>query len=139
MGLTNEGEEWALKTLLRGESNVADLFAGLYTNASEPAETSTLASGLTEVAGGSYARVTLERSTTGWPTLALDSGDFRAVSKLMEFPAPTANWGATTGAFITTVSTGTVGILIATYHFAASFTVNNGDPAPTLRLYQKAA
>lgn len=139
MGLTNEGEEWALKALLRGEPNTADLFAGFYTNASEPAETATLSSGLTEVSGGSYARRTVERSSTGWPTLALDSNDFRAVSKILEFPAPTANWGTLTGAFLTTVSTGTVGILIATYHFSASFVVNSGDPAPTLRLYQKAA
>lgn len=136
--LTNEGEEWALDILLRNAANSADLYVGLYTG-SEPAETATLASGLTEVSGGSYARVLIERSSTGWPTLALSSGDFQALSKLLTFPAPTASWGTVTGAFLTDVSSGTSGLLLAIYHFSTGQAVASGDPAPALYLAQKAA
>ncbi len=138
MGLTDEGEEWALEAMLRGAANSADLWVGLYTG-TEPIETATLAVGVTEVSGGSYVRMTIERSATGWPTLALSGGNFQALSKLVTFPTPSASWGTVTGAFLTDVSTGTAGLLLATYHFSSGQAVTLGDPAPALYLAQKAA
>jgi len=141
MAFTNEGEQWALQILLQGASNTADLYVGLYTNPTEPAETATMVSGLTEVSTSStgYARLLLERSSTGWTSITLASGDYQATSKLLTFGTPTDSWGTVNGAFITTVASGTAGLLIATYHFAAGQAISTGSVAPELRIYQKAA
>jgi hypothetical protein len=125
--LTYEGEEWALDVLLRGADNTVPLYFGLYTDASEPAKAATLASGLTEVAVGSYARALVERSSVGWPLLQFSVDRFKAISKNVEFPAPTADYTAR-GLFLTDAASGTSGVLIATYHLSGAASAVNGGP-----------
>lgn len=136
MALADQGESLLLDVFLRGATRPTTLYAGLTTVV--PTDTSTLAS-ITEVSGGSYARVSLPSDTVGWPTLELVSGDYRAVSRTISFPAPTANWGGATTLFLCDVATGTTGLFVAYYNFAATQTINNGDPAPSYIIRQPAA
>lgn len=140
-GLLNEGEQWALGILLRADTNTGSLYAGLYTNSTEPVETATLASGLTEVStsGSAYARLAVERSSTGWPTLALVSGDYQATSKSLAFATPTSAWGTVYGVFLTTVASGTAGLLLAIYPLLQPRTVVSGNAPLSFIVNQKAA
>lgn len=140
-GLMDEGEQWALGILLRGVANTADLYVGLYTNGTDPLDTATLASGLTEVStsGSAYARILIERSTTGWPTLALASGDYQATSKSIVFATPTSAWGTVYGTFLTTTASGTAGLLLATYPLFSPRVVVSGNAPLSFVLNQKAA
>lgn len=100
----DEGEQLILDLALRGAS-LSGWFMGLLKStlgASPPAETTTL-SGLTlatnEPASGTepgYSRQAISRDATasGWPTLVLDSGDYRATSKVCSWNA-SGNWAGT--------------------------------------------
>lgn len=139
MALLDQGEEDILDIIYRGASPPASLYVGIVT--ASAGETATLAT-VTEVSGGSYARVALPRSTTGFPALALDSGDFRAESQTITFPAPTAHWAPVgteaDGLIVCTVASGTGGRLWHYIPFAAPITILNGDPAPTFKIRVKA-
>ena len=55
----DEGENWLLDVAFKkNTSPPTNLYLGLYTNSTEPAETATLAS-LTEPSGGGYARIAI--------------------------------------------------------------------------------
>ncbi len=117
----NEGEidvgTWYLKN--DQSSRGADaLYLGLYTDTTEPLETATLASGITELALTGYARIQL--LDAGWTNVA---GVFTNAEKT--FTAGEI-WPAVYGYFICNVSTGTAGELIFVEQFnGAPFYVAN--------------
>lgn len=140
--LMNEGEFMILDVALRNGTAPAEFYIGLYKNtlAALPAETSTLASlntagpyELTNASDAGYsARQTIARDATssGWPTLALNSGDYMATSKTVSWAA-TANWADTIRwIFLTTASAvpaNTTGKLISIAQLTADRLLLDGD------------
>lgn len=139
--LYDEGEFALLDIALRGGTAPASWHIGLFasTLTAAPVETSTLAAlksptnyELDNTAEPGYsARQTVNRDATanGWPTLALDGGDFRATAKTVSWTA-SANWTKTVRwIFLTTVGTvsDTTGKLISVAQLSADRTLLNGD------------
>ncbi len=119
--LVDEGEidvgTWYLKNSQASRGADA-LYLGLYTDTTEPLETATLASGITELALTGYARIQL--TDAGWSNVA---GVFTNTEKT--FTAGEA-WGDIYGYLICNVSTGTAGELIYVEHFSTGpFNVAN--------------
>jgi hypothetical protein len=107
----DEGENWLLDVCFKkGTSAPTNLYLGLYTNTTEPAETATLAS-LTEPSGGGYARIAIACGGD-W---TLSSDQITAAQKT--FAASGAAWGNCYGYFIATTSDGS-GKLLAVEQFS---------------------
>ena len=118
---------------LRGQAFTAPatLYFGLHTSAT------TDAGGGTEVTGGSYARKAVTASLANFAgtqaaastTASSGTGGVTSNNGLIDFPAPTANWGTVTHWSVWDAST--AGNML--YHGAltTSKTVNNGDAAPS--------
>ena len=126
--LMDEGESQILDVYFRGATPPTNLFFGLGNNGGTPgipAETATLAT-ITEVSGTGYARISLNRNTTDFPTLSLDSGDYQVVSITKQFAA-TGTWTAADYLFLCDVGSGTAGDLIATVALSASRSLVNSD------------
>lgn len=95
------------------------------------------AGGGTEVAGGAYARVALNPSLTNWAgtqgagTQVASTGTSGTTSNnaVIQFAAPTANWGVITGIGIFDATTG--GNMLFWAPLQANKTVNSGDAAPS--------
>lgn len=130
--LSNYLENKVLDDLFRATAYAppATLYIALFTAA--PSD----AGGVTEVAGGSYARVAVTSGLTAWNgthgnTTGASSGTNGTISNAatIAFPTPTANWGSIThfGIFDAAAS----GNLLVWGALNAAKTVNNGDPAPT--------
>ena len=127
--LENKIIDW----LLRGQAFTppATLHFGLLTANANDAGT------LTEVSGGSYARVAVTASlgnfagTQGAGTTVASSGSSGTTSNnnAITFPGPTANWGTITGMGVWDAPTG--GNLLLYTALTTSKTVNNGDAAPS--------
>lgn len=115
----DEGETRSLQILLGSQPVDSNLYLGLYTNSTEPAENATLAS-LTEPSGNGYARKTLVRGS--WSI----SGDLASYAQQV-FTA-TGSWGNVYGYFLATTLDGT-GKLMAVEQFTnGPYNVqNNGD------------
>lgn len=139
--LMDEGEFAILDIALRAGTAPANWFIGLMKNTLTvlPAETSTLATlnsaGPYELTNGSdpgysaRAQVNRDATANGWPTLALNSGDYQATSKSVVFTA-SSNWTDTVRwMFLTTVSTvgDTTGKLISLAQLSADRTLLSGD------------
>jgi hypothetical protein len=134
----DEGEQLILDLALRGAS-LGSWYMGLLKTSltPTPAETSTLATlpvsthepiNATEPG---YTRGAIARDSTasGWPTLALSSGDFEATTKVVSFTA-SGNWtGSIRWLFLTTDSTvqGTTGKLVSLAQLSADRTLLSGD------------
>lgn len=92
---------------------------------------------LTEVSGGSYARVSVTASLANFAgtqspgTTVVSSGNSGTTSNnnAITFPAPTANWGSVVGMAIYDASTG--GNMLIYQALTLPKTVNNGDSAPS--------
>jgi len=110
--LADEGEQLALAVLLKGQSQ-GNFYLGLSNDA--PQETWLMTDLTGEPPGtNGYVRQMIERSAVGWPTLALDAGDFMATSKLVTFgPATPGSIGPVNIMFLTDTETGTTGPFIA--------------------------
>lgn len=121
--LADEGEEIMLDVFFRGASLPASHYVGLV--AGSPAETTTLAT-MTEVSGTGYARIALAKNSTDWPTLALDTGDFQAVSLGKVFTA-SGTWTGATNSFLTGAASGTSGDFIAYAPLGATRTLISSD------------
>jgi hypothetical protein len=122
--LLDEGEQMVLDVFLRGATAVSSFYLGLCN--STPGETDTLNTLSNEASGNGYARIAIEHSNVGWPTLALDSGDFMATSKTVSFLATSNSIGPVTSAFLCTSSDNT-GKLIATAALSTTRTLANTD------------
>ncbi len=106
----NEGETNVGDIYLRNQAQNPNLYLGLYTNITEPAETDTLAQ-ITEPVGSGYARIAL--APADWTESP--QGTFANLQKT--FTASGGNWGNVYGYFICTVLSGTAGKLIAVEQF----------------------
>lgn len=106
------------------------LFVGLYTT--NPSDVG----GGVEVAGGSYARVSVASGMADWAgtqaaaSTVASSGTTGTTSNngTITFPTPTANWGIVTGFALFDALVG--GNMLIQGALTASKTVNNGDAAP---------
>ncbi len=139
--LYDEGEFAILDIALRGGTAPSSWYIGLMSDdlTVAPAETSTLSSldgaGPYEPTNGQNpgysARQAVARDATasGWPTLALDSGDFKATAKTVTWTA-SGNWTKVIRwIFLTTIGTvgETTGKLISLAQLSADRTLLNGD------------
>ena len=132
MAASNYLENNVIDFLLRGQTFVppATVYVALFTAAP------TDAGGGTEVAGGSYARASVNctltdmSGTQGAGTTAASSGTSGVTSNnnALVFPTPTANWGTATHFGVFDAST--AGNLLFHGPLAVSLTINNGDSAP---------
>lgn len=122
--LSDQGEQDILETFYVNISvPPSDIFIGL--SNTTLGETSTLA-GLTEVSGSGYARQTISRSTTGWPTRQLNAGDWQITSQQRTFSA-TGTWTTANYAFLCSVSSGTSGRIWNYLQLSSPVTLNNGE------------
>lgn len=109
-------------------SKPSELHVALFT--AMPAEAGT---GGTEVTGTGYARVQLDPSDSNWAAPAGGNGVFsNAVA--IQFGSPAASWGEIVGFGLYDASTSGNYLLGKT--FAASVTVDSGDPAPAFAVGQ---
>lgn len=107
----DEGENWLLDVALKkGTSPPTNLYLGLYTNTTEPAEDATLAS-LTEPSGNGYARQAIACGGD-W---TLSGSQVTAAQKT--FAASGGAWGNVYGYFIATTIDG-AGKLLAVEQFS---------------------
>lgn len=90
----------------------------------------------TEVTGGSYARVSVASALASWKgthasATGVSSGTSATVTNaaIVQFAAPTANWGSVQGMGLYDSLTG--GLLCIYSPLGAAKTVNNGDAAPS--------
>lgn len=122
-GLMDEGEQNMLDVYFRNQNAPTNFYCGLGNNGGTPgipAETATLEN-ITEVSGTGYARQLIERSTTGWPYLVLQDGDYQIESKTISFTnTGSSNWSTIDYVFITDVSSGTQGKLLVAIAMPAS-------------------
>ena len=123
--LADEGEEQILDVYLRGATAPSNFYLRLYNDT--PAETDTLALLTGEASGNGYAAVTLAATNVGWPTLALNSGDFMATSATATYTASGGNIGPVTYVVLATAETGTSGKLVAYAALSQTRTLANGE------------
>jgi len=126
--LVDEGELLLLDVFLRAAAAPAGFFCRLYNDT--PIETDSLAALTGEPAVNGYAAQAIERSNVGWPTLALDAGDYQATSKELTFTATGGSWGPVTHCVLATSSDNT-GKLVS---FAALSTARTLAAGETLRI-----
>lgn len=128
--LVDEGEESILEDFFRAQAayTPAEFYVRLCNDTL--AETDNLVTILNDMGAASpvngYSAQLLERSTTGFPTKELDSGDYRIISKELTFTAAGGNIGPVTTAFLATTSDNT-GKLIAFVDLAMTRTILDGD------------
>jgi len=120
--LHDQGEANIGQVYLRNQAHNANLFLGLYTNATQPIQADTMVQ-VTEVSGGGYARITLPPAD--WAQQGGQTGEggtrFDQPQRVWTFSAAVGN---VTGYFITTASTGTASPLVMSEHFPAAVNVN---------------
>lgn len=94
---------------------------------------------VTEVSGGSYARVSVTKADASWKgthgsATGASSGTSGTISNAaaITFPAPTANWGTVTHFGLWDASSG--GNLLVCKSLTTSKTINNGDAAPSFAI-----
>jgi hypothetical protein len=94
---------------------------------------------VTEVSGGSYARVSVTKADGSWKgthgsATGASSGTNGTISNAaaITFPAPTANWGVVTHFGVWDAASS--GNLILCKTLTQSKTINNGDAAPSFAI-----
>lgn len=130
-------ENKTVDVLFRGqalsESSPANHYVELYTTSCSDSARGT------EVSGAGYARVAIARSATAWKgthgtASGASSGTSGTISNaaIVQFGAPTANWGTVTAFGISDASSG--GNMIVCNNLTASKNINNGDAAPSFAI-----
>lgn len=92
---------------------------------------------ISEVIGGSYARVAVSCTTTNWAgtqaagstTTSTGTSGTTSNNAVVVFPAPTANWGDVVGVAIMDAPTG--GNVLFQGMLSETVAVNGGGPAPS--------
>ncbi len=129
--LGNDGQQHFLDVYLRAASGVTNFYLGLTDSTTTcsiaKADTLTTVVGYGEPSGNGYARQLIERSATGWPTLALDSGDYMATSSVETFTASGGSIGPVYCAFVTDVVSGTAGKHISFAALSTGRTLASGE------------
>jgi len=129
--LADVGEQRLLEIYFRdaSEAGTTAYYISL-SDASNPCsvgETDSLATANTgEPSTFGYSRQLVERSATGWPTSALDSGDWRVVSSTETFSASGGSWGPVNCAVLQTTADNT-GDLIAYVALSVARTLASGE------------
>lgn len=123
--LADEGEYMFLDVVLRNGTAPSNYYLRLFNDT--PVETDTLGSLTGEPSGNGYTAQTVERnSTTGWPTLALDSGDHQATSSEETFTATGGSWGPVIYCVLAT-TTDSSGKLVSFVALSQSRTLASGE------------
>jgi hypothetical protein len=122
--LMDEGEGNMLDVYYRGATGPTSFFVGLFNDT--PGETDSLTDLTGEPTTNGYERQEIEASETGFPTLALDGGDFQAESKTVTFEADGGAWGPVTHAVLAT-SEDNSGLAVAFVALQATRTLQDGD------------
>ncbi len=123
--LADGGEQMFLDVTLRAGTAPTNYYIALYNDTI--VDTDTLSTVTGEPSTNGYARQLVERSATGWPTLALDSGDYQATSSTETFTASGGSWGPVTYAALVTASSGTTGTLVSYAALSQSRTLASGE------------
>lgn len=121
MSFTNYLESVLLDEVFGGTNYVppATIYVGLSTTA--PAEDGT---GVTEPAGGGYARVAVTNNATNWPPTGTDGT--KSNGTVITFPQATADWGTATHFFLADSANGGV---LAFGSLGLAKTIGTGDTA----------
>ena len=124
--LADEGESDLLDVYFRGATAPTGFYVGLLN--SSPSDTTTLTTMTGEPSGSGYSRKNLTRNSTGFPTLALDSGDYRLVGAAVTFTASGGTIGPVTTSFLcSNAASGTSGKFLVYNALAQSRTLADGD------------
>ena len=123
------GENQIIDTIFRAQPTTltANLFVGLSTTACSDSAIGT------EVAGGSYARVSVARSLANWAgtqgaastTASTGTGGQTSNNVAVLFATPTASWGAVSHVFVADAATGSN--LVFCQALTIAKTINQGD------------
>lgn len=126
--LTNEGQRAILETFFRNRGSnyfgMTNFWVGMYRGTIS--KTTVLSTLPNEPSTNGYVRVEVERSSVGFPTIEQSDGDWRVVSKDVEFTASGGSVGPVTGAFLCTSSDST-GVLVGSLSFGIERTIQPGD------------
>lgn len=122
--LADEGEQQILDCYFRDASEPSSFYVRLFNDI--PVETDTLTDLTGEVTGGGYTAQALARNGTDFPTLALDSGDYKLTSKELTFTASGSPYSVATYAVLATTTDNT-GKLIAYVALSTSRTLATGE------------
>lgn len=122
--LADEGEQQILDVYLRGASAPSNFYLRLFNDT--PAETDALSDLTGEPSGNGYSAETLTADSSGWPTLALDSGDYQATSDTVTFAASGGSIGPVTYVVLAT-STDSSGKLVAFAALSQTRTLADGE------------
>lgn len=121
--LSDGGEQAILDVFFRN-GTMPSMYIALVIG--DPGETGTPAT-MTETAGTGYARILLNRNTTDFPTLALDSGDYKVTSAAKVFTAGGTWTAGITHMAIVTSASGTTGSILAVQALSATRNPVNTD------------
>lgn len=127
--LADEGEYAFLDVVLRSGTAPTQYYVRLSdsTSTCSITDTDTLTTASAgEPSTNGYAAQLIERSSTGWPTLALDAGDYQATSSTETFTASGGSWGPVNCAFLATTSDNS-GKLIAYAGLSQARTLASGE------------
>jgi hypothetical protein len=115
------GENYVLDVCFKkATSPPTNIYLGIYTNSSEPAEDADLTD-ITEPSGFGYARIAIACGGD-W---TLSNNELTAVQKT--FTASGGAWGNCYGYFLCTVASGTAGVLLGVEQFSdGPYNVQNG-------------
>lgn len=122
--LADEGEADMLDVYYRNATAPTTFYLRLFNDT--PVETDTLADLTGEPSGNGYSPQEIERSNVGFPTLALDAGDWQLTSKTVTFTASGGSWGPVTYAVLATTSDNT-GKLVAYKQLSQARTLQDGE------------
>lgn len=129
--LADDGESAVLDCFLRATTCPTTFWLRLVdsTNPCSVVDTTTLAGavGMGEPSGNGYAAQEITRNSSGWVSLALDSGDFMATSSVETFSATGGSWGPVHCAILTNAQTGTTGLLYSYIALSTGRTLAAGE------------
>jgi hypothetical protein len=120
--LANEGESLVLDSFFRNNNTPTNFYLGLCT--SSLSDTDTLNTITDEPVGNGYARQLIPRTVVGWPTLVLDTGDYKVTSKEVTVTASGGTIGPVNTVFVCTSSDNT-GKLISYAQLSTTRTVTD--------------
>lgn len=123
--LADEGEKAMLDQFLRALNAPAGFYLGLCNDTLVDADT--LVDILGEPSANGYARQAITRDATGWPVLALDAGDWQAISKLVTFTASGGTIGPVNTMFLCDALSGTTGKHFAWASLSQTRTLLDGE------------
>lgn len=122
--LAQEGGQSFLDSYLRNQNHPPTFYIRLFNDT--PVKTDALSDLVNEASGNGYAAQEVPRTTSGWVSLALDAGDYQAVSSQETFSASGGSWGPVTYAVLAT-TTDNSGEHIAFVALSQSRTINDGE------------